>query len=498
MLRAILLSVVCVLAIHPRLNAQFQYEFHTTPDAADVLVNGEKRCVTPCRVSFFWKEAREHGQIKLEVKLPGYKTWVDSVTSKPRQFDHSYRLTLESMVPEIEFEKGSALVGFDKLVADDFKDGQTIGKLTLKDGTEESIKWEGSVKIGVDAFEKKFFEIGEKMGLRTPATAAAELFSDEKRRAPLLPRFVVGIKLVGYDVDMRIEKGFGRGTRDDLVGRTEMDLEWQVLDKRKGDVVLTYRNKGVTNLRQRPFQRSPNNLMAFENGLIDFFANSGFHDIVNSPGEHAALSDESDGDGPRESFTIEGITNPGFQKMSEMIQYANKACVTIITDGGHGSGAIIDKSGLVISAFHVVDGVNKIEVQFSEGLLLGAEVVAYDKKRDVVILKIAGSGFRALPVNLDDVSIGDDAVTIGTPHDLKLGQSVARGMISGKRERDDEIVLQADISVSPGNSGGPLLNENGEIIGIIQQKIVRQGVEGIGFALPIGRALEVLNVSVSE
>ena len=79
---------------------------------------------------------------------------------------------------------------------------------------------------------------------------------------------------------------------------------------------------------------------------------------------------------------------------------------------------------------------------------------------------------------------------------MELGQSVAKGILSGKRKIKDKIYIQTDMAVSPGNSGGPLLNEKGEIIGIVQRKIVDEGVEGIGFAIPIDKAIEILNIEL--
>lgn len=480
-----------------KVQAQFEYEFISTPDSAEVWVNDEMRCHTPCEVKFFWREAKG-GQMKFEVKLPWHKTWADSLTKKPKQFNLEENVVLEWDLPKYEFDSLTAAVAFDKLLADGFNDGQSIGSITKIDGSIEPIEWEGTVKVGAEAFEKKFYEVIEKTGFRTPATASAELFREDQRKAPVLPRFIVGLKLVDYRVDMRVEKRKGRSSGNEIVGRTKMDFEWQVLDKKTGKVALSYHNQGVANLRQRAFQRSPNNLMAFEGALIDFLSNSEFFELVNTS-RQGVIDYTPDKELPTgESYSLENVSNPAFDKTSEMIQFANKACVTIITDRGHGSGVIIDKSGLVVSAYHVVEGVNRIEVKFTEGMVLDAEVLAHNEKSDVVLLKISGSGFRALPVNLTDIAIGEDVVTIGTPHSVDLGQSVSRGMISGKRQNENEIVIQADISVSPGNSGGPLLNENGEVVGIVQQKIIQTGVEGIGFALPIKRVLELLNVTVKE
>jgi S1-C subfamily serine protease len=136
---------------------------------------------------------------------------------------------------------------------------------------------------------------------------------------------------------------------------------------------------------------------------------------------------------------------------------------------------------------------------FSDGLKQQAVIRSFDLENDVVLLEISGSGYRALPIGRSDsLSLGDEVITIGTPADLSLGQSVARGILSGKRMFEDIVYLQTDMAVSPGNSGGPLLNSKGEIVGIIQRKVVMSGVEGIGFAIPIERAASILRIQMDR
>jgi hypothetical protein len=87
---------------------------------------------------------------------------------------------------------------------------------------------------------------------------------------------------------------------------------------------------------------------------------------------------------------------------------------------------------------------------------------------------------------------------IGTPGDVELGQSVSKGILSGKRKVSEIIYLQTYVAVSPGNSGGPLIDERGQIVGIIQRKLVGAGIEGVGFALPIETAMKQLGLEVVE
>jgi S1-C subfamily serine protease len=179
-----------------------------------------------------------------------------------------------------------------------------------------------------------------------------------------------------------------------------------------------------------------------------------------------------------------------------MIQQTSNACVTIITDKGHGSGVVIDPSGLVLSAYHVIDDAAEVDVKFNNGITLRADILVYDDSSDVVLLKVQGKDFKYLSPTARNTGLGTDVVTIGTPISPELGQSIARGIVSGRRLKDEIELIQIDMAVSPGNSGGPLLNKQGEIVGVVQSKIVDEGVEGIGFAIPIETALSRLRVTI--
>jgi serine protease Do len=82
------------------------------------------------------------------------------------------------------------------------------------------------------------------------------------------------------------------------------------------------------------------------------------------------------------------------------------------------------------------------------------------------------------------IAVGEEAYALGTPYDIDLGASVTKGIISGKRKDATRTLIQTDVSISPGNSGGALINEQGTLLGIVNEKVLGMGVEGIGFAIP--------------
>ncbi len=167
---------------------------------------------------------------------------------------------------------------------------------------------------------------------------------------------------------------------------------------------------------------------------------------------------------------------------------------------GQGSGFILDKSGHILTNFHVVDGANRgIEVMLSNKRRYPARVVGTDKVHDLALLQIDAPDLQ--PVTLADSSqlnVGQKVYAIGNP--FGLSGTMTRGIISSIRSIRNadgapiEDAIQTDAAINPGNSGGPLLNSSGEVIGI-NTMIASNGADqssGIGFAIPINTAKAVL------
>ncbi len=159
-----------------------------------------------------------------------------------------------------------------------------------------------------------------------------------------------------------------------------------------------------------------------------------------------------------------------------------------------GSGFIIDKSGFVVTNNHVIEGADQIKVKLDDESEFEAEVIGRDPSTDIAVLKLKAD--RDLPVaklgNSDALKIGQWVVAIGSPFGLErtvtAGIVSAKGRVIGSGPYDDFI--QTDASINPGNSGGPLLDMQGEVVGI-NTAIVANG-KGIGFAIPINLAKDII------
>lgn len=164
---------------------------------------------------------------------------------------------------------------------------------------------------------------------------------------------------------------------------------------------------------------------------------------------------------------------------------------------GMGSGVIVDPRGYIVTNYHVVEGVGNIHVTLADQKTAVAKVVAHDAKTDLAVIKIDSE--KPLPTvrlgTSSDLMMGETVIAIGNPYGY--GGSVTRGIIS-RLHRPVQVtetqkysnLIQTDAPINPGNSGGPLINIDGEAIGITVA--VRVGAQGIAFAIPIDEVLTVV------
>jgi len=178
-----------------------------------------------------------------------------------------------------------------------------------------------------------------------------------------------------------------------------------------------------------------------------------------------------------------------------------------------GSGIIIGKTDtelLIVTNNHVVDGADHLRVLFIDQETCDAEIKGTNPSNDLAVIAVALSDIKSTTLdqikvatlgNSDNLKIGEDVIAIGNA--LGYGQSVTTGIVSANnREISDETItgtfIQTDAAINPGNSGGALVNINGHVIGINSSKIGGNAVEGMGFAIPISRAIPIIEELMSR
>ena len=183
--------------------------------------------------------------------------------------------------------------------------------------------------------------------------------------------------------------------------------------------------------------------------------------------------------------------------------FGNPFGTTTQTQRALGSGFVIDKAGHIVTNYQVVRGANTIQVSFSNNERYRARLVGSDPSTDIAVLRVSvrPTALKALPLgDSDAVHVGDQVIAIGNP--FGLDRSVTAGIVSAVQRRIEAPnnlsiahVIQTDAALNHGNSGGPLLNAQGRVIGVnaqIETGGVSEGNVGIGFAIPINTVKDVV------
>lgn len=166
---------------------------------------------------------------------------------------------------------------------------------------------------------------------------------------------------------------------------------------------------------------------------------------------------------------------------------------------GVGSGVIFRKDGYIVTNNHVISGAKELIVSLPDGRSLKGKLIGADEMTDLAVVKVDAKDLPAASFgDSDKIVVGEPAIAIGNPMGLEFKGSVTSGVISALNRTldisDKRVkLLQTDAAINPGNSGGALVNADGEVIGINSAKVAANGVEGMGFAIPINTVQNIIN-----
>ena len=171
---------------------------------------------------------------------------------------------------------------------------------------------------------------------------------------------------------------------------------------------------------------------------------------------------------------------------------------------GVGSGVIFRADGYIVTNYHVIAGAQEIVVSLPDERSFTGQVIGADELTDLAVVKIDATDLKVAEFgNSDDIMVGETAIAIGNPMGLEFQGSVTSGVISALNrtldinERQLKLI-QTDAAINPGNSGGALVNADGKVIGINSAKLAANGVEGMGFAIPINSVRAIVDELMSN
>lgn len=288
--------------------------------------------------------------------------------------------------------------------------------------------------------------------------------------------------------DFEIEGKSAEDERGRFRGQLNTVIEWQFYSVEKEEIVFRkdvesyakidkYENEGVSFLLQKSMEASVYNLMADEE--TQSFINSDKITLVNPDFDNLLID----------------IITTGTPEVQIPLSEATSSVVTIKNIGAHGSGFIISQDGYILTNQHVVGASETVTVALNNGIEIDGQVVRTAEFRDVALVKIPIRNLKPLPLKMTYADIGTEVYAIGAPIDTELRGSISSGIVSTYRRNteEDQTYLQSDAIVNGGNSGGPLITKNGQVVAITVAK--HAGGEGISYFIPIDSALKTLNIA---
>jgi S1-C subfamily serine protease len=339
------------------------------------------------------------------------------------------------------------------------------------------VRLEGTDEIGIASADFRVHLL-ERMRTQGFAAVGAEdvvFGKDESNRAAYL---------VGGTVK---ELTCRRGSSD---WSCRIGVEWEVFDVTRDQVVYTYTAR--TAVLALPLDRRDRmGGMLVDLAMDRLLARAAFR---------RALVPHDDASEAATSFPAAKLPRcaPGARVAANAEDLLNRV-VVLKTRRGFGSGFFVSPEGLVLTAAHVVEG-NRVTLRTHDGAELKAVPVRIDTRNDVALLRTEPplSGARCMPLRADTAAGGAEVYAVGAPASLALAFSLTRGIVSGYPTVAGRRLLQTDAPVSPGNSGGPIVDDKGVALGVVSFKVVEQRVEGLAFAVPMPEALEALNLHVGD
>jgi serine protease Do len=357
-------------------------------------------------------------------------------------------------------------------------------------------------------FKRSFNQAMEAQGYDITGSNSI-MFDEEDDEARTL--YTIGAKITDIKVDLCNKSGFGFGfMARGYTGEAYIQVEWSIYDRLRRKTTYKTISEGYGRLKmQNPEGAGLLLDSAFGAAAHNLGAQKEFHDLIvygkqpaNSNVDEAAAPMDSDEDISIARLPIS--TTP----LTATMEDSRKAAVLVQSGAGHGSGFFISEAGHILTNHHVVGNAEKVRIETAgKKKKILATVIRRDKIRDVAILQLdeipENLKIQAQPLRLDWPKVGEDVYAIGAPlHQKSLQDTVTKGIISAHRKNYKVWgtymdLLQADVSIHGGNSGGPLLDANGNIVGLSVAGINNSSgdsVGGLNFFVPIAVALDRLDI----
>jgi len=348
--------------------------------------------------------------------------------------------------------------------------------------TKVNIKAENGIKIDDTYYSDELNNILKKNGYID--TTGLVLKSNYNQNAYL------DAKVLGYKYIWIQNNGRPTDIRKTGFINVELKIKWDVLDFYKkpiySDTIKSKSGEFVSYVKSANSVYEKDALKdAMETGLYSLLNSTKFRSVMKM--EKVSITDTL------KTFEL----NTGKVYVSS-IEQAVQSSVTIRTPKGHGSGFFVSENGYIVTNYHVIADTAKLEVILNDGSKLKPKIVRLNKESDLALLKIEKNNIVPFKISdTESTGMGKEIYVIGTPSAEDLSQTLTKGIISSiRKQANGSKIIQTDASISRGNSGGPLIDKEGKLLGIVNAKLIGMGIEGISFAMPASEITKSLVIKL--
>lgn len=337
-------------------------------------------------------------------------------------------------------------------------------------------------RLVVGGFTKTFRE--ELVKAHYPVPKVSDAIFDEQDKTQTSTDLQVGLLIKDVQANLCAKS-------DSTEGGVYMKIFWQVFSPELQKVVFETTTEGT----YQPAEPESGPLTtlfgkAFAMATRNLLADRGFYDVL------AGTSKAVDAATSPEPIALK-FAKPSAGPLEKNMTLLRSAVVTIVSDNGSGSGFFITQEGYLLTNWHVVGNSRFVKVKLLTGRDLVGEVIRSDKARDVALVKTEPIADHPISLRVSEPNVGESVFALGSPLGDKFNTSVTRGIVSGYRTLDESRYLQSDVAILPGDSGGPLLDANGAVIGITRMGLGARGLAGMNFFIPITDALARLGIQAN-
>ena len=409
------------------------------------------------------------------VGLGGYL--VDAILGSGKKLNKS---EIKPVMPALPKAVASSQTIQCGLVNVRLKGGDKMGNFIVGKENSDILYFGKSLDVDADHLKSNVNASLKDLGYTVPSAEGKSVFSVGSNS-----RFTIQGEM--RDVKYDIYASDQYEVRAHYETRCAVEVTWKLQNQNR-QTVFEHKDSG----RSVKFEKGGSAAFedAFENSLYAFLSSKEVSTALAKPAGAAATA----ADDKPTPISVHRAT-PGKPATDNGVSLAAKSVVIVETADGHGSGCIISNDGFIVTNAHVVGEEETVKVLLADGLTAKGRVVRVNAEMDLALVKIDTDGLVAFQLPTTSAAeIGADVFAIGTPADKELGQSITKGIISGRRKIEGHTLLQTDVSINGGNSGGALVSRTGQLLGIVNAKLVGRGIEGIGFAIPAEQVTEALQL----